>query len=199
MKLTNLARLVILTIPAFGLFAAAASVAQAEAKIGYVDLQRALNETEDGRRAKAQLKTIFDRKQKELDERSTALKAKIEDLNKKRTLLPEETRLKKEGELSEEMKEVQETYMRHQKDLGEQEQKATGVILERMQRIISEIAVSEDLAIVLDKNQAGIIFGRTEFDLTSQLIRRYNALKPEQKGAASAAPGPKVPTAPKKK
>jgi len=195
MKLTNLARLVVLTIPAFGLFATTASIAQAESKIGYVDLQRALNETEDGRRAKAQLKTVFDRKQKELDERSNALKAKIEDLNKKRTLLPEETRLKKEAELSEEMKEVQETYMRHQKDLGEQEQKATGVILERMQRIISEIAVSEDIALVLDKNQAGIIFGRTEFDLTAQLIRRYNALKPDQKGAAPAA----APAAPKKK
>ena len=37
-------------------------------KLGYVDLQRALNETEDGRKAKAKLKKVFDQKQKELDE-----------------------------------------------------------------------------------------------------------------------------------
>src|SRR6266700_2270717 len=39
-----------------------------EVKLGYVDLQRALNETEDGRKAKANLKKVFDQKQKELDE-----------------------------------------------------------------------------------------------------------------------------------
>lgn len=162
----------------------AARAAQADGpKIGYVDLQRAINETEDGRREKARLKGIFDRKQKELDERSEALKAKIEDLNKKRTLLPEETRLKKEAELSEEMRQVQETYMRHQKDLAEQEQQATGKILERMQRIIGEIAVTEDFTLVLDRNQAGLIFAKPEFDLTNQLIRRYNS-------GAGAGPAP---------
>jgi len=39
-----------------------------DAKFGYVDMQRALNETEDGRKAKEKLKKDFDQKQKELDE-----------------------------------------------------------------------------------------------------------------------------------
>ena len=59
-----------------------------DAKLGYVDMQRALNETEDGRKAKEKLKKDFDQKQKELDEQQTQLKKDIEDLDKKRTLLP---------------------------------------------------------------------------------------------------------------
>ena len=39
-----------------------------EVKLGYVDLRRALYETEDGRKARANLKKDFDKKQKELDE-----------------------------------------------------------------------------------------------------------------------------------
>ena len=34
-------------------------------KLGYVDMQRALNETEDGRKAKEKLKKDFEQKQKE--------------------------------------------------------------------------------------------------------------------------------------
>ena len=43
-------------------------------KLGYVDLQRALMETEEGRKARADLKKVFDQKQKELDEQQTELK-----------------------------------------------------------------------------------------------------------------------------
>ena len=48
-------------------------------KLGYVDMQRALNETEDGRKAKEKLKKDFDQKQKELDEQQNQLKKEIED------------------------------------------------------------------------------------------------------------------------
>src|SRR3569623_216544 len=69
-----------------------------EKKMGYVDLQRALNETDDGRKAKANLKKVFDQKQKELDEQQETLKKDIEDLNKKRTLLPPDKVPAKEAE-----------------------------------------------------------------------------------------------------
>ena len=67
---------------------ASSRVLAEEVKLGYVDMQRALGETEDGRKAKANLKKIFDQKQKELDEQQEELKKAIEDLDKKRTLLP---------------------------------------------------------------------------------------------------------------
>ncbi len=68
-------------------------------KVGYVDMQRALNETEDGRKAKEKLKKDFDQKQKELDEQQARLKKEIEDLDKKRTLLPADKVREKEAEL----------------------------------------------------------------------------------------------------
>ena len=86
-------------------------------KLGYVDLQRALNETEDGRKAKANLKKVFDQKQKELDEQQQQLKKDVEDLEKKRTLLPADKLREKEAELQGRMQKVQQTYLRHQQDL----------------------------------------------------------------------------------
>ena len=169
-----------------------------DVKLGYVDLQRALNETEDGRKAKANLKKVFDQKQKELDEQQENLKKDIEDLNKKRTLLPPDKVQAKEAELQERMQKVQQTYMRHQQDLSAKEQEATGKIFERMSRIISKIATAENFTMIFDKQQSSVLFAKPHLDLTNDLIRRYNS----GEGAApvaGATPGATPPaSAPKK-
>ena len=155
-----------------------------EVKLGYVDLRRALHETEDGHKAESSLKKVFVQKQKELDEQQEDVKKAIEDLNKKRTLLPADTVRQKESELQERVAKVQQTYMRHQQDLAAKEEEATRPIVERLQRIIAKIAAAENFTMILDKNQ-GVVFAKPHLDLTNEVIRRYNA--GEEKGAAPAA------------
>src|SRR5215831_5513917 len=131
MKMSRLSRLAVFVVLMLG----ASTVLAEEMKIGYVDMQRALNETEDGRKAKAQLKKVFDQKQKELDEQQEELKKAADDLEKKRTLLPANTVKEKEAELQKNLQKVQQTYMRHQQDIAAKEQEATQAIFQRMQRI----------------------------------------------------------------
>jgi outer membrane protein len=178
-----------------------AAHAQEALKIGYVDLQRALMETEDGRKARADLKKVFDQKQKELDEQQTNLKSAMEDLEKKRTLLPAEKVRATEAEIQGKLQKVQQTYMRHQQELSGKEQEATGKIFERMQRIIGKIASTENLTMVFDRAQAGLIFAKPHLDLTNELIRRYNSGEGKEGGGTAAKPGaakPAAPAAPKK-
>lgn len=166
-----------------------------DAKLGYVDMQRALNETEDGRKAKAALKKVFDQKQKELDEQQQQLKKDAEDLEKKRTLLPADKVREKEGELQSRAQKVQQTYLRHQQDLSAKEQEATAKIFERMQKIIAKIAASENFSMILDKS--ALVFAKPHLDLTNELIRRYNAGEgADGKTAAAPAKGPAAPAAP---
>jgi outer membrane protein len=175
-----------------------ASQARAQSqKIGFVDLQRALLETEEGRRIKSQLEKEMQTKQKEVNERRDKFQAKVEDLKKKRSLLPEDTRLKIETELQEEGMKLQETFMRLQQDLQQKEGEATKKIFERMQVIIMEIAKTEDMTFVFDRAQAGMIFAEPAFDLTNQLIRRYNA-GAAKAPAAGGKPAPGKPAAPAK-
>src|SRR4051812_48648115 len=146
-----------------------------DVKLGYVDLQRALNETEDGRKAKANLKKVFDQKQKELDEQQEELKKAVEDLDKKRTLMPPDKVREKEAELQGRMQKVQQTYLRHQQDLQSKEQEATGKIFERMNKIIFKIAQAESFTMIFDKTQSAVLYAKPHLDLTNELIRRYNS------------------------
>jgi len=150
-------------------------VARAEIKIGYVDLQKALNDTDDGKRAKSRLKGIFDRKQKELDAKQNELKRMKEDLDKQRTILDAKAIAAKERDLQEKFVGLQQIYLKHQKDLSEEEGKLTRSIFKRMQTIIASIAQAEGLSFVFEKTESSILWAKSEFDLTGQVVRRYNA------------------------
>lgn len=176
---------------ASALVAGFTSMARAEeVKLGYVDLQRALEETEEGRRAKAAIKKDFDSKQKELNEREEELKKAVEDLEKKRTLLPAEQVKAKEQEIQKKMADAQQTLMRHRDTLAQKENDAIAPLVDRMQRIIYKMAQSENFTMVLDKRQSGVIFAKTHLDLTNELIRRVNSGEESKgKAAAPAKPG----------
>jgi outer membrane protein len=185
-----MSRLTQFLVAAVFLLSTSAAFAE-DIKVGFVDMQRALNETEDGRKAKEKLKKDFDQKQKELDEQQAGLKKEIEDLDKKRTLLPADKVREKEAELRVKLEKVQQTYMRHQQDLSGKEQKETQKIFERMTKIIGEIAAAENFSMIVDRS--ALVFAKPHLDLTNELIRRYNGTAGKAGGAAPAAPAAKTP------
>ncbi len=154
--------------------AALPSTARAELKIGYVDLQRALEETDEGKRAKAKLKSDFEKKQKDLDARQEELKRMKNDLDKQSSVLKPEALQQKQQELQQKLVQLQETYMRLQKELQEREATETGRIFKKMTAIIAQIAQKEGVTYVLEKN-TGILYAPPSEDLTNELIRKYNA------------------------
>jgi outer membrane protein len=186
-RLSKLSRLAVFMILALS----ASSVFAQELKLGYVDMQRAISETEDGRKAKANLKKIFDQKQKELDEQQEDVKKAIEDLDKKRTLLPPDKVREKEAELQGRVQKIQQTYLRHQQDLQAKEQEATGKIVERMQKILFKIATAENFTMIFDKSGGSLAYAKQSLDLTNDLIRRYNNGEGGDGASASAAPAKK--------
>src|SRR5688500_4078084 len=104
-------------------------------KIGYVDVQRAIKETAEGQNAQKKLKSIFESKQKELDEKQNELKKKKEDFDKQRTILKADVLAQREKELQEQFMQLQATYMRLQKELSEKEAELMKSILGKMQGV----------------------------------------------------------------
>lgn len=159
--------------------------AHAEQKIAYVDLQRALEETEEGKKAKAKLKADFEKKQKELDARQDELKKMKADLDKSAPMMKQEQLQAKTQELQQKLVALQETYMRLQKDLQEKEGAETGRIFKRMQVVIAQIAQAEGVTYVLERN-SGLLYAPPSLDLTNELIRKYNASGSSEGGGGKA-------------
>ena len=157
-------------------FADFASVAQAQkVKIAVVDLQRALNETEDGRQAKRRLKTLFEQRQKELDLAQQQLKAQKESIEKQQDVLSKDALRKKVEAYQESLMSLQTEYVDYQRELSTKEAELTKVILEKMQAILRRLGQTEGYSLILEANEGGVVWVPSNMDLTDIVIQRYNA------------------------
>jgi outer membrane protein len=178
-------RITSLAAAALALALAAPAPARAEQKIGFVDLQRALNEVDEGKAAKATLKHEFDEKQKVLDQKKGDFDLLRAGFEKQASVMSEEARKDKQGELERRGMELQATYVQMQKELSEREREATRGIFEKMNAIVREIAEGDGLSAVVQAE--ALVYAAPSLDLTNELVRKYNA-RHKGGGAAPAKP-----------
>lgn len=163
--------------------------ARAEMKLGYVDLQRALNEVDEGKVAKALLKKDFDEKQKQLDGKKSEFDKAQADFEKQSVVMSEQARKDKAQDLDRRARELQALFVQLQKDLSERERDVTRGIFDKMATIVREIAEADGVTMVFEKG-GGIVYAPPSLDLTNELIRKYNTRYPAggSKKADAAAP-----------
>ena len=164
--------------------AGSANTVQAQVKIGVVDLQRAINETEDGRQAKRRLKKVFDERQKSLDEKQKALKAQKESLERQQDVLSEDALRKKAEKFQAEVMELQNEYMQYQQELSAKESELTQKSLEKMHTLLRRIGQTDGYTLIIEANEGGVVWVPNNLDLTDVLIQRYN--KQAKQGGGSA-------------
>ena len=173
-----------------GLLLAAAPVAAAELKIGYVDFQRALNEVEEGKIAKANLKRDFDDKQKQLDKDKTDLERLQAEFEKQAGVMSEEAKRDKAIEIDRRMREAQGKAMGFQKELSDREREVTRGMFDRMLTLTREIADADGLTYVFDKSS--LLVAPPAADVTNELVRKYNErFKPGEEKEKKKAAAPK--------
>ncbi len=177
------------TLIAALLLASFAPKAFAQVKIAVVDLQRALNETEDGRRAKAQLKRLFTKRQKALDDQQNVLKKMKEDIEKQRDVLSRQALQERMEEYQKAFVELQTTYVEYQRELAQKEAQLTKGILERMQGILRRIGQTDGYTMIVESTEGGVVWVPTNLDLTDAVIQRYNAGEGREGGAGAAEGG----------
>jgi outer membrane protein len=185
-----------LRIAALGL-ALAAAPAAAQTKIGYVDLQRALNEVDDGKAAKALLKKDFEEKQRQLDAKKAEFEKLRGDFEKQAVVMSDQAKRDKAAELDKRAMELQQVYQQLQQELMKREQEMTRGIFDKMSAIVREIAEADGFQMIFERSDAGLVYAPPSLDVTNELVRKYNARHPG--GAASpGAPAAKAKPAPPK-
>jgi outer membrane protein len=163
----------------------------AEPKLGYVDLQRALEEIDEGKAAKAQLKKDFDEKQKQLDQRADEVKKLDAEFQKQSLVMAPEAKAAKAAEIERKKVEVQQFFVGVQQDLAGREREVTRGIFDKMVALVRELAEAESFTMVLDRNT--VLYAPASLDITNELVRKYNGRfgsgkKPDAKKADAPAP-----------
>lgn len=173
--LAVLAALVILTRP----------LNAGELKVGVVDLQRALNQSDRGKRAKEELKREFQKKTQEIEAKRAEAEGLREELEKKGSLLSPATKKKKEEEYRSKLRELKHLIDDSKAELATKENELSSQILKDLVRMLQEKAKREGYSLILEMN-GGIIYCDPALNLTKDIIKRYDISHPSlKKGKAT--------------
>lgn len=165
---------VLVAVMALGLVASVAR-ADSNVKIGCVDFQKALNDVNEGKKAKAQLKAEFDAKQKQLVTMENQLKTMKEELDKQRLVLSADALREKEEAFRKKYMDFTEKMNGYKMELQAKESKVTGDIIVRLQKIAADIGQSESYDMILERSQ--VLYAPSKTDLTERVIQTFNSGK----------------------
>lgn len=161
-----------LSASALLLLAAVHAQAQ-ELKIGYVNRDRVMSETNLFKAADAKFKAEFAKREKELQELEARLKAAAERLDKDAPTLAESERGRRQRDLVELEREFQRKRRAFQEDVAQRQQEEIAILFERAGKVIKQIHEAEKYDIIL--NQDGVVFFSTRVDITDKVIKALNA------------------------
>ena len=157
-----------------GLFlAAGVGWAQEKVKIGFVDIQRAISESNAGKRAKERFQAQVKKAEADLLKEKNELERLKTDFDKRGPLLKDEEKRNLEGDLQRRFVNYQRGMQDLQQELRQKENEMTGDILRELEKIVGEVGKAEKFTLILERNQ--ILYSDQAIDITNRVIEVYNS------------------------
>jgi outer membrane protein len=158
-------------------------------KIGYVDVQRAVQEVEEGKAARNRLQNELKQKRADLDKKRADLEKMKADYEKQAPVLSDDAKRQKQEQLQKAFVEAQTAAGQMQEELSGKEQEAMQSISKRLLQVVAEVSDKESFTFVLDK--AALLYAPAASDVTNEVVRRYNERFGGGGQAKAKAPPPK--------
>lgn len=146
-------------------------------KIGYVDMQRALNQCTAGQEAKKVITAEVEKMHKSLEGRQKELNKLREDLEKRGAVMNESLRREKEKEYQSKLRDVQRLQRDFEEDMRRRDRELTDKVLRDLAGIVQKIGEEGKYSVILEGNQPSIVYISKGLDLTEEVIKRANAPK----------------------
>ena len=147
--------------------------AQERMKIGYIDVQRVIAESQSGKRAKERFQVQVKKAEADVQKERQDLERLKSDLDKKGLLLKEEERRSMEADLQKRSVILQRTMNDYQQDLRQKESEIMSEILKEVEQIVNEVGKAEKFTLIFERSQ--IIYSDQGIDITSKVIETYNS------------------------
>ena len=150
-----------------------AASAQERVKIGYIDIQRAISESTNGKRAKERFQAQVKKAESDLLKEKQELDRMKGDLDKKGPLMREDERRNMEADLQKRAVNYQRAAGDYQQDLRQKESELMNDILKELEGVVNEVAKAEKYTVILERSQ--ILFADPGIDITNKVIDLYNS------------------------
>jgi outer membrane protein len=142
--------------------------------IAYVDLQRVMLESEKGKDIRKALTGEAERLKKNLDGKQGELQKLKDALEKQGATITPEARADKEKQYQSKLKDYQRLVNDYQGELQQKDMEFTQKILKEIEEVIKGLGDREKYALILERSQAGVLYGSPAIDITGKVITLFN-------------------------
>ena len=143
-------------------------------RVGYVDLQQALNSSAAGEKAKESFKAEVERMEQVLEKRRANVEKLKGELEKKALLLRDDERVALQRDYRQELRDFERLYKDSQEELKIRDRELTARILVELRQIVNAIGEQGDYSVILEGNNTVVLYGSKSIDLTEAVIEAYN-------------------------
>lgn len=153
-------------------FAWAGTAEAQKLRIGVVNMQRAVSETAEGKKAEADLKKLKKKLEDELNRKLKEFYQEQAKLQKAMSILKDDEKRKRMAESQKKYQDLQKRYMQAERELMASKAKVMRRISVKLGKVIERIAKKEKYDYIFAN--AAVLWAPSHVDLTNEVIRRYN-------------------------
>jgi len=146
-------------------------------KVAFVDLQRALQTVEAGKKAKTLLEKRVTAKREEIEKLQATLQKEFEQFEKKAAILNDSAKAQKQQELQKRYMELQKNYADSQQELQKEERELMKPLIEEFRSVVEGIGKEKGYQLIVEKNEGAVLYAEAGADLTEVVIEKFNARK----------------------
>ncbi len=161
------------------LWTAAPSWAGEVLKIGVIDLQKCIHQSESGKKASKDLQEKSDRIKKDLVAKREELKKLNDEFNEKSNVLSADAKREREKELIRKDEELRELGRKKEEEMQKDEYNAMQPLLNELFDITKKLAKEEGYTMILESKSGVVYFDKPVEEITEKVIRLANEPKKE--------------------
>jgi outer membrane protein len=154
-----------------GVLAFSAQAQAEDFRVGFVNTDRIFREANTAKAAQAKLEQEFARREKELNELGSALKAASERFEREAPTLSEMQRAQRQKALIDQDREFQRKRREFQEDLNARKNEELQQVLDRANRVVRQVAEQEKYDLILQE----AVYINPKHDITDKVIKALNA------------------------
>jgi outer membrane protein len=153
---------------------AAGAVAAEEVRIGVVDLDQAINATDQGKKAREELQKRQKAAEAQLKPMLERGKALAEELQSKRFVLSEDALRQKQLDLAQLQNEVRTKGAELEGQFKVDYERLVGPLRQKLLGIITEVGKEQGFTAIFERSTPGLIYSREALDITDLVIEKFN-------------------------
>jgi outer membrane protein len=150
----------------------------ADSKIAFVNMQALLSESKLGKAGLAQMKTLTDKQQADLNDKNKAIQTLQQKIQTQSTVVTPETRTQWNSDLEKAQRDLQYSQNEAQAQVEELNQRLLGDFQEKVLPIIEALAKEKGLYANFGAAESGAAYVHPGVDLTVELVKRLDVKFP---------------------